>query len=127
MGGPVAVNIPPDLDAAVVIDAIHAATDDATVYSDGSAHDGHVGAAAYLVRRDGTTRQLQLYLGRDMHYTVHAAEGVGIVLAAHLIRTEPRVPLRASIGVDNQAIILGCRRYRHDRGQWAHCETGFCG
>jgi ribonuclease HI len=116
---PFNVHIPPDRDDAVVVDTIHAATDDAVVYSDGSAHDGHVGAAAHLVRRDGTTRDLRLYLGRDMHYTVHAAEGVGIILAAHLLRTEPRVPRLASIGVDNQAVILGCRRYRHGRGQWA--------
>jgi ribonuclease HI len=74
---------------------------------------------AYLVRRDGTTRHLQLYLGRDLHYTVHAAEGVGIVLAAHLIRTETQIPRAVSFGVDNQAIILGCRQYRHGRGQWA--------
>jgi ribonuclease HI len=116
---PFNVHISPDRDDAVVVDAIHAATEDATVYSDGSAHDGHVGAAAYLVRSDGTTRSLQLYLGRDLHYTVHAAEGVGIVLAAHLIRTEMQAPRQVSIGVDNQAIILGCRRYRHGRGQWA--------
>jgi ribonuclease HI len=116
---PFTVHIPPDREEAVVIDNIHAATDDAIIYSDGSAHDGHVGAAAYLVRRDGTTRALQLYLGRDIHYTVHAAEGVGIVLAAHLVQTEPHPPRRISIGVDNQAVILGCQRYRHGRGQWA--------
>jgi ribonuclease HI len=116
---PFVTHISPDRDDAVVTDAIHTATDDVTVYSDGSAHDGHVGAAAYLVRRDGTTRHLQLYLGRDLHYTVHAAEGVGIVLAAHLIRTETQIPRAVSFGVDNQAIILGCRQYRHGRGQWA--------
>jgi ribonuclease HI len=116
---PFKIHIPPDQEDAVVVDSIHAATDDVIVYSDGSAHDGHVGAAAHLVRRDGTTRSLQRYLGRDMHYTVHAAEGVGIVLAAHLIRMETQGIRRASIGVDNQAVILGCRRYRHGRGQWA--------
>jgi hypothetical protein len=46
---------------------------------------------------------------------VHAAEGVDIVLATHLMRAEAQA-LRQ---VDNQAIILGCRRYRHGRGQWA--------
>jgi hypothetical protein len=42
-----------------------------------------------------------------------------IVLAAHLLQTEPRTLSRASIGVDNQAVILGCRRYHYARGQWA--------
>jgi ribonuclease HI len=116
---PFKVHILPDRNDAVVVDTIHAATEDATVYSDGSAHNRHVGAAAYLVRSNGTTRSLQLYLGHNLHYTVHAAKGVGIVLAAHLIQTEARAPHRVSIGVDNQAIILGCRRYRHGRGQWA--------
>jgi ribonuclease HI len=116
---PFTVHISPDREDAVVVDNLYAATDDVVIYSDGSAHDGHVGAAAHRVRRDGTTRELKPYLGRDMHYTVHAAEGVGIILAAHLIRTEPNAPRRVSIGVDNQAVIMGCHRYRHGRGQWA--------
>jgi hypothetical protein len=105
------VHIHPDCKDAVVVNNLHAAMDDIVIYLDGSAHDSHIGAAAHLVRRNGTTRELKLYLGRNMHYTVHAAEGVGIILVAHLIRMEPNAPHRVSIGVDNQAVIMGCQRY----------------
>jgi ribonuclease HI len=104
---------------AIEVEAIQQAFDDARVYSDGSAHGGRVGAAAYLVRADGSTRSIKLHLGRDTHYTVHTAEAVGIVMAAHLLLTEHQAPARTSIGVDNQAVLLGCKRYKHGQGQWA--------
>jgi hypothetical protein len=116
---PFNVRIAPCRDVAMVAEDIHQDFDDVRVYSDGSAHDGRVGAAAHLVRRDGTMRSLLLHLGRDDHYTVHVAEAVGIVMAAHLLLTEADVPKCTSIGVDNQAVLKGCGRYRHGRGQWA--------
>jgi hypothetical protein len=52
-------------------------------------------------------------------YTVHAAEGVGLMLALHLLHREPRLTPQVSIGVDNQAIITGMTRYKHGAGQAA--------
>jgi hypothetical protein len=105
------MHIPRDRDDMVVVENLHAATDNVIVYSDGLVHNGHVGAAALLVRQDGTSWYLRLYLGRDTHYTVHIAEGVGLMLATHLLHMEPLVLTCASIGINNQAVILGCRQY----------------
>jgi ribonuclease HI len=113
------VKIATGREMAMRIEEIQQQFDDVRVYSDGSAHGGRVGAAAHLVRADGTTRSLQLHLGRDSHYTVHTAEAVGIVMAAHLLLNERKIPACASIGVDNQAVLQGCQRHRHGRGQWA--------
>jgi hypothetical protein len=52
---------------------------------------------------------LHLHLGRDLHYTVHIAEGVGLILALHLIYREPAPMAQTSIGIDNQALIAGMR------------------
>jgi ribonuclease HI len=116
---PFIVRVAPDRKVAIRVEEVHQRFDDVQVYSDGSAHDGRVGAAAHLVRRDGSTRSLQLHLGHDSHYTVHTAEAVGIVMAAHLLLSEPEVHTSASIGVDNQAVLQECGRYKHGRGQWA--------
>jgi ribonuclease HI len=102
----------------------HIREDQIRVYTDGSAYDGGVGAGAILIRtndhREVTgMRKLMLHLGSDRRYTVHSAETVGLLLAIHLLRTEPHPPTHTSIGVDNQAAILGCTRFRHGRGQWA--------
>jgi hypothetical protein len=43
---PFNIHISPDRNDAVVVDAIHTATEDVTFYSDGSVDDEHVGAAA---------------------------------------------------------------------------------
>jgi hypothetical protein len=85
-------------------DAARTAAGETRVYSDGSAHDGGVGSAAHLIRPDGTSTSLRLHLGSTAHYTVHAAEGVGLMLALHLLYREPRLTPQVSIGVDNQAI-----------------------
>jgi ribonuclease HI len=102
---------------AIADDDARQAARETRVYSDGSAHDGGVGAAAHLVRPDGTTSTLRLHLGSDQHYTVHSAEGVGLVLALHLIHREPAPTPQTSIGIDNQVLIAGMRRYRHGAGQ----------
>jgi ribonuclease HI len=100
-------------------DEARTAAGETRVYSDGSAHDGGVGSAAHLVRPDGTTASLRLHLGSMAHYTVHAAEGVGLMLALHLLYREPVLTEQVSIGIDNQALITGMLRYKHGAGQQA--------
>jgi len=74
------------------------------VYSDGSAIDGGVGAAAILFRNGIRMATLRKYLGRANAHTVYEAEVVGIGLGIELIRRE-EVSLQASIAVDSKAAI----------------------
>jgi ribonuclease HI len=110
---------PPSREDAHIDELLHCVRDDARVYSDGSVHSGGVGAAAILIRRDGSRRELALHLGCDNRYIVYTAETVGLVLAAHLLRTEPLRSTFASIGVDNQAALTATARHGHGKGQWA--------
>jgi hypothetical protein len=54
-----------------------------------------------------------------MQYTVHAAEGVGLLLALHLLNKEAALPATALVGIDNHALIMGLQKYKHTNGQWA--------
>ena len=82
-----------------------AAKEEIQVYSDGSALNGKVGAAAILIRKNRPDRTLHLHLGLEAEHTVHKAEIVGILLALHLISTEKRSNTTCAIAVDNQAAI----------------------
>ncbi|EIW74310.1 hypothetical protein CONPUDRAFT_67707, partial [Coniophora puteana RWD-64-598 SS2] len=55
------------------------------VYTDGSGHGGRIGAAAVMVRVNGTTKVLRYHLGSDQRHTVFEAELVGILLAMELL------------------------------------------
>ena len=58
------------------------------VFTDGSAQEGKVGAAAVLIRRNRLEQILHFHLGPEAEHTVHEAELVGLLLAIHLISTE---------------------------------------
>ena len=75
------------------------------IYTDGSAHDGGVGAAAVIFRNGQEPRSLIYHLGSDKHHTVYEAEIVGLTLAAKLIMTETQLTSPISIMVDNKAAI----------------------
>jgi len=75
------------------------------VYSDGSAQDGKVGAAAVLVRPGQATRTLHFHLGAVEHHTVFEAELVGLMLGLHLIKTEKSGGTSYALGADNLAAI----------------------
>ena len=81
------------------------ASEEIQVYSDGSAIDGKVGAAAVLLRAGRTTRTLHFHLGAEDKHTVHEAEMVGILLGLQLISTERKGGTTFALGVDNQAAI----------------------
>jgi ribonuclease HI len=120
---PFTVEIPRKKEDARLDDEVRDIAGETRLYSDGSSHDGGVGAAACIIRPDGSTRALRLHLGRDLHYTVHAAESVGLLLATHLLETEAELPRNEiSIGIDNHALLKGASRYRHAYGQWATDE-----
>ena len=62
------------------------ATEEVKVYTDGSAQEGKVGAAAILIREGKPTRKLHYHLGTSTQHTVHEAELIGILLGLHLIK-----------------------------------------
>lgn len=88
----------------------------AKLFSDGSARNGHVGAAAIL-RRDGRDKKLSVYLGPETERTVYEAEVVGMTLAVHLLENEdlPRAA-RIYMGVDNQAALRAPNKARPGPG-----------
>ena len=79
--------------------------DEIQIYSDGSSHNGGVGAAAILLRKGQEPRILRYHLGQDKHHTVFEAELVGLTLATKLLATEQQVTYPATIFVDNKAAI----------------------
>jgi ribonuclease HI len=81
------------------------ASEEIQVFTDGSAQEGRVGAAAILTRKNRPDRILHFHLGPETEHTVHEAELVGILLGAHLISTERKGSTTCAIGVDNQAAI----------------------
>ena len=79
--------------------------DEIMIYTDGSAHDGGVGAAAILYRTGKEPRALTFHLGSDKHHTVYEAEIVGLTLAAKLLMSEAQLTSPVSILIDNKAAI----------------------
>jgi ribonuclease HI len=100
---PANIEISMDKAASVQLDAN--STETIKVYSDGSAHNGKVGAAAVLIRRGKADRVLRLCLGTTEQHTVPEAESVGLILGLHLIATEKRNRKSCAIGLDSQAAI----------------------
>lgn len=79
--------------------------DEIQVFTDGSGHNGGIGAAAVLIREGQAPRTLRYHLGSERKHTVYEAEVIGLSLAAKLIATERNMSYPASIFVDNQAAI----------------------
>ena len=100
---PFDISIPASKEVSIKVAKV--AKDEIQVYSDGSGSDGKIGAAAVLIRKGKPNRSLHYQLGTDKEHTVHEAELLGILLAIHLIKTEPKSRTSCIIGVDNQAAI----------------------
>ena len=81
------------------------APEEIQIYTDGSALEGKVGAAAVLFIKGRHTQTLHYHLGSDAEHTVHEAELVGLLLGLHMLTTGKRRKTAAMIGVDNQAAI----------------------
>lgn len=85
------------------------ALDAVKVYSDGSAQDGNVGAAAILICPGHPNRTLHYHLGPESEHTVPEAELIGILLALQLIKSERNKNTTFAIGTDNQASLEAFR------------------
>lgn len=93
------------------------------VFTDGSSHNGKVGAAAILCRPGRPDRVLRAYLGKDEHHTVYEAELVGILLGLHLIKTERNCRrVKCVIGADNQAAVQALHTELTSPGQHIAAE-----
>jgi ribonuclease HI len=100
---PFTVSISTSKEASVLEDRF--ATEQVKVYSDGSAQEGKVGAAAVLTRPGKPNRTLHYHLGSEAEHTVPEAELIGIILALHLIKTERKSNTPCAIGTDNHAAL----------------------
>ncbi len=112
---PFTIIIPPN--KAASIEEAMSPNESVKVYSDGSAVNGKVGAAAVLIRPGKPHRLLHFQLGPDNEYTVHEAELVGILLAMQLIKTERESQTAFILGVDNQAALAA---FKSDMRNSAH-------
>jgi ribonuclease HI len=83
------------------------------VYTDGSAHRGHVGAVAATGGRD---KYRQLYMGLEMQLIVYAVELQGVRIGLSLAVYNTRVR-ELFIFTDNQAAIQVIHRPQQPSGQ----------
>ena len=81
---------------------------DFKVFTDGSNHDGGIGAGAVLYRK-GSSRplaELKAYLGTSTEHNSYEAEVVGGILGTWLISSNPETSYKSvSIYTDNQAFV----------------------
>jgi hypothetical protein len=60
------------------------------VSSNGSGFEGGIGVSAVLYVNNCITKVLHFHLGSKMEHTVYEAEGVGIAMALHMLKTSNR-------------------------------------
>ena len=92
------------------------------IYTDGSAHDGKVGAAAIMIKDGKNMGKLRYHLGKDSEHTVFEAELVGILLGLQLIKDSRQSNLTYTIGVDNQAAIKSLTSMMDKPGHYLAAE-----
>jgi len=110
------LNTPSKEEAVAATTTVHSRV---MVFSDGSGHDRHIGAATVLYRDSEEKSTLTKYMGTAVQHTVYKAELLGLALVAKLISTELHVPY-AMIGADSQVAIWAVG---HSRGTLGHYLT----
>jgi len=100
---PFKISIPEDRDSS--IKEAEDSMEEVQVFTDGSAMEGKVGAAAILLREGRPTCTLYFHLSLEGKHTVHEAELVGILLGLQLISTEKKGGTTFALRSDNQATI----------------------
>lgn len=91
-------------------EAEQAAKDDESdirIYTDGSSHDGGVGAAAVLTQGIRPAKIARYYLGKDTKHTVYESECVRQILALKMLQKHGQDldGLDITIATDNQAVL----------------------
>ena len=82
------------------------------MYTNGSGYEGQIGAAAVLTVNRLELRRVRYRLGPETQHTVYKAEIFAVVLALHLLTQVTRPIPRVTIGLDNQAVLLGLKNQR---------------
>jgi len=100
---PFSVRIPDSKEASIAED--RNATEVIKIYSDGSAQEGKVGAAAVLICAGRPNRVLHYHLGSESEHTVPEAELIGLLLALQLIKSERIKNSSFAVGTDNHAAL----------------------
>ena len=100
---PFDIRIPKDRNSSIA--KATKASKEIQIYSDSSAMEGKVGAAAILMKRGTITNSLHYHLGSDAEHTVYEAELVGLILRLHLIKQERTGGKCMAIGIDNQVVL----------------------
>ena len=88
------------------------------IYTDGSGHDKGVGAAAVMMRDGVEIKSLQYHLGPDTDHTVYEAEAVAVLLALHMLTGLKRKLKKVTIGMDNQAVLMGMANQKSKPGHY---------
>jgi ribonuclease HI len=90
-------------------------TQDLIIYTDGSDHDGHIGAAIYSPTAKITKGK---YIGTDDTHNVYAAELTAIQMAAKLFEEKINEHTNVHIFTDNQSAIQTIDSPKRQSGQY---------
>ena len=76
------------------------------VFCDSSGFEGGVGASMVLYINNHVDKVLHYHLGSEKEHTVYKAEGIGIAIALHMLKSRNRQLSRPpSICSDSQALL----------------------
>jgi ribonuclease HI len=87
------------------------------IYSDGSAQEGKVGAAAVLICPGKAPHKLHFHLRTTEQHTIFEAELVGLLMGLHLIKTEKKQTSFA-LGADNLAALTAAATPSNKSGHY---------
>jgi len=88
------------------------------IFTDGSGHDGKVGAAAIMKENGRVKKKLKYHLGSEEEHTVYEAEAIAVVLALHMLNGLTETLDKVVIGTDNQAVLLGLQNQTSKPGHY---------
>lgn len=88
------------------------------IFTDGSGFEHGIGASAVLVRNNIAKETLRYYLGADDKHTVYEAEALATILALHMAGKIKKKLKKITIGMDNQAVLLGLKNQRSKPGHY---------
>jgi ribonuclease HI len=82
------------------------------IYTDGSGFEQGIGAAAIMTVNGTVTNTIKYYLGQDNAHTVYEAEALAVSLALHMLTNSKSKMSKVTIGMDNQAVLMGLRNQK---------------
>jgi len=96
------------------------------IYTDGSAHDGLVGAAVVLWKKGKKSKILRFQLGTAEEHTVFEAKLVGLILGLQLATENIQGKANITVGIDNQATIKAMKSKLNKPGHYLAAEVLKC-